>query len=129
MFGERGTHVPQKNWVTRYPDLINEVVNGLTKLSSSTTLIIIDCVQFHSVEVANTEVIEVLPQQENANTNDEQTDANVNINDSFAEISSLELATSSTNSPSTNNDGQTLDITNENNLHLPKQVLLQRINS
>ena len=96
-------------------NLINDVANVLTQLSSITTLKVIDSAQAHSLEVANPEVIEAPPQQDNVHSNDEQMDTNVNIKDSSVEISSLESLTVSTNDLSTNTNRQTLDATNGNN--------------
>ena len=55
------------------------------------------------------------PQQYNSNANEEQTDNNVNINDSFADISSLQSVTASNNTLSTNTNEQILATTNDNN--------------
>ena len=99
-------------------NLIDEAVNRLTQLSHSTALTGIDSVQVHSLEISNPEVIEVPPQQDNANTNYEQVDTNVNTNDSFAEIRSLELVTALTNDLPTNTNGQILATTNDNSRHL-----------
>ena len=99
-------------------NLVNEVVNGLTQLSSNNALRIIESAQVHSFEIANPELIEVSPQKENIKTNDEQIDANVNVNNSFAEISSLELVTASTNTLSTNTNGEMIATTNDNRRHI-----------
>ena len=52
-------------------NLINEALNGLTQLSSSTKLTVIESRQVHSLEVTNPEGIEAPPQQGNAHANDE----------------------------------------------------------
>ena len=109
-------------WILRWKNnLINDTVDGLAQLTSSTVSSVIDSIKAHSIEVTNPEEIEAPPQQDNENANDEQIDTNVNVNDSFSDVSFLESVPSSSDALSTNTDGQMISTTNDNS-HFLSQV-------